>query len=221
MNDALVWLFWFLILISIFGYLFFGLIQFKKIHKTNYLFHHHLPYELNEKETLHGQLFSSQKVLFFFFIVSLFAYWETMFVFPGLPISYLLLLLMVIFLFSSVSVLIIHPKQIEIYLMMVTLYLVSYMAVLFLASYITFTSPYTQFHSFLPWITLIQGIVVILLIMNPSLKRWAILEKVNSSSNEKPLYRRPTFFVMAYTQWLLLANVILWVIFTQIAWVIA
>jgi hypothetical protein len=55
--------------------------------------------------------------------------------------------------------------------------------------------------------------------MNPRLKDWALLEKVEST-NEKPLYRRPTFFVMAYTQWLSLANVMLWVLLTQIEWLI-
>ncbi|MEY3431477.1 MAG: hypothetical protein RIS53_375, partial [Bacillota bacterium] len=71
----------------------------------------------------------------------------------------------------------------------------------------------------LPWTTLGQGIFQLIILLNPRLKDWALLEKVEGT-NEKPLYRRPIQFVMAYTQWLSLANVMLWVLLTQIEWLI-
>jgi hypothetical protein len=142
-----------------------------------------------------------------------------MFVYPNLPITYVLLALMIIFLISTMGIFTLEPRKIEMYIWMVTLYGVSIVAILFLGSYVTFTSPYPQFQTFLPWTTLAQGIFQLSLLMNPRLKDWALLEKVEST-NEKPLYRRPTFFVMAYTQWLSLANVMLWVLLTQIEWLI-
>jgi hypothetical protein len=219
MNDALLWMLWIFIFVLLSGYLFFGLTQFKAIKKTPYQFHHHLPFELHETPFASMYTFQPLKGLFIFFLVCLFAYWESMFVYPNLPITYVLLALMIIFLISTMGIFTLEPRKIEMYIWMVTLYGVSIVAILFLGSYVTFTSPYPQFQTFLPWTTLAQGIFQLSLLMNPRLKDWALLEKVEST-NEKPLYRRPTFFVMAYTQWLSLANVMLWVLLTQIEWLI-
>lgn len=219
MNDALLWMLWIFIFVLLSGYLFFGLTQFKAIKKTPYLFHYHLPFELHETPISYAYTFQPLKGLFIFFLVALFAYWESVFVYPNLPITYVLLTFMIIFLMSTMGIFTLQPKKIEIYLFMVTLFGVSIVAILFLSSYITFTSPYTQFQTFLPWTTFVQGIVQLILLLNPRLKYWALLEKVEGT-NEKPLYRRPTYFVMAYTQWLSLANIMLWVLLTQIEWLI-
>lgn len=219
MNDGLLWMLWIFIFVLLSGYLFFGITQFKAIKKTPYLFHYHLPFELHEIPIPYVDTFQPLKGLFIFFLVSLFAYWESVFVYPSLPITYVLLTIMIIFLISTMGIFTLQPKKIEIYIGMVTLYAVSIVAILFLSSYVTFTSPYSQFQSFLPWTTLAQGIVQLTLILNPRLKNWALLEKVEGT-NEKPLYRRPTYFVMAYTQWLSLANIMVWVLLTQIEWFI-
>ncbi len=219
MNDALLWMLWVLTFVLLSGYLYFGLRQFKTIKKTPYQFHHHLPFELDEKPIAYQYTFQPLKGLFVFFLVSLFAYWESVFVYPGLPITYVLLTLMIIFLLSTMGIFTFQPKRIEMYVGLASLFSVSIIAILFLGSYVIFTSPYSQFQTFLPWTTLAQGIFQFILLFNPRLKDWALLEKVESS-NEKPLYRRPTYFVMAYTQWLSLANVMLWVFLTQIEWLI-
>lgn len=219
MNDGLLWMLWIFIFVLLSGYLFFGITQFKAIKKTPFLFHYHLPFELHEIPIPYVDTFQPLKGLFIFFLVSLFAYWESVFVYPSLPITYVLLTIMIIFLISTLGIFTLQPKKIEIYIGMVTLYAVSIVAILFLSSYVTFTSPYSQFQSFLPWTTLAQGIFQLILILNPRLKNWALLEKVEST-NEKPLYRRPTYFVMAYTQWLSLANIMVWVLLTQIEWFI-
>jgi hypothetical protein len=219
MNDALIWMLWILVWVLGSGYLYFALGQFKVIKKTPYLFYHHLPFELHQTRMAFPFTFEPLKALFIFFLVSLFAYWESVFIYPSLPITYVLLILMIIFLFSTIGIFTLQPKRIEIYLGMVTLFTVSIVAILLLSSYITFISPFPQFQTFLPWTTLGQGIFQLIILLNPRLKDWALLEKVEGT-NEKPLYRRPIQFVMAYTQWLSLANVMLWVLLTQIEWLI-
>jgi hypothetical protein len=89
----------------------------------------------------------------------------------------------------------------------------------FLASYIILITPINPWHPYFPWTTLGQGIIQLGILLNPKLKDWAKLEKIEGT-NEKPLYRRPTHFVMAYTQWFTLLNVMIWVLLTQVAYLI-
>jgi hypothetical protein len=112
-----------------------------------------------------------------------------------------------------------RTKRIEPYLLLVTTYFVSAAAMFFLASYIILITPINPWHEFFPWTTLLQGVIQLGLLLNPKLKDWSKLEKVEGT-NEKPLYRRPTHFVMAYTQWFTLFNVMIWVLLTQVAYLI-
>ena len=219
MNDAVLWMLWMLIFVLGSGYLYFGLDQFKRIHQKPFLFHHHLPFELHQAPIAFPFKFQPLQGLFLSFLFALFMYWESLFIYPSLPITYLLLILMLVFLFSTMGIFVFQPKRIEIYLAFVTLFTVSIVAMLLFTSYLTFVSPYIQLQTFLPWTSLFQGIFQLAILLNPRLKDWALLEKVESS-NEKPLYRRPTYFVMAYTQWLSLANVMVWVFLTQVEWLI-
>ncbi len=219
MNESLLWMLWILTFILGAGYLYFGCNQFKKINQKAYVFYHHLPFELHQKPLAFQFTFQPLNGLLISFLVALFAYWEGLFVYPNQPLTYLLLSLMIIFLISTMGMFTFQPKRIEIYLALVTLFLVSVVAILLLSSYLIFMSPYNRLQTFLPWTTLAQGVFQLILLLNPKLTDWALLEKMESG-NEKPLYRRPTFFVMAYTQWLSLANMMLWVFLTQVEWII-
>jgi hypothetical protein len=219
MNESLLWMLWILTFILGAGYLYFGYNQFKKVNKRAYLFYHHLPFELHQTSMAFQLTFQPLNGLLISFLVALFAYWEGLFVYPNLPLTYLLLSLMIVFLISTMGMFTFRPKRIEIYLALVTLFLVSVVAILFLSSYLIFMSPFHRLQTFLPWTTLAQGVFQLILLLNPKLTNWALLEKMESG-NEKPLYRRPTYFVMAYTQWLSLANMMLWVFLTQVEWII-
>jgi hypothetical protein len=220
MNEAISLMFWVVTFLAFASYLYFGVQAFTRIKKIPFRFFHHLPYELHDLYFDPRQRLPYLRYLLIVAVVSLFAYWEGLFVYPSLPISYVLLAIMTLFLFGLLSIFMFQPKRIETYLLMVTLYLVMAVAMLFFASYVLFVSPFGVWQGFLPWTTLGQGVFQLALLLNPTLKQWAVLEKVESG-NEKPLYRRPTHFVMASTQWLTLANVLLWVVLTQLAWFIA
>jgi hypothetical protein len=94
---------------------------------------------------------------------------------------------MVFFLLSMIGIFILQPKRIEVYLFIVTSFLVSATTILFFSSYLTFTSPYGRMQTFFPWTSLLQGIGQCVLLLNPALARWAKLEKVEGT-NEKPLF---------------------------------
>jgi hypothetical protein len=219
MNDAILWMLWVLIWISFSGYLYFSVQSYQQIKKVPYRFQEHLPFELHDIYFESGQRLASLRWLLLVTIISLFAYWESFFVIPTIPLTYGLLTLATFFLLSLLGVFITRTKRIELYLLLVTTYFVSAVAMFFLASYIILITPINPWHPFFPWITLLQGVIQLGLLLNPKLKDWSKLEKVEGT-NEKPLYRRPTHFVMAYTQWFTLFNVMIWVLITHIAYLI-
>lgn len=215
MSDSISFSFWTLALISIGTYLAIGLSRYRIIHRTPFRFQQHLPFELHDSFQDPAHRYQVWRWLLLIGVISLFVFWEGNFVYPTIALSYLLLALMTLWLISLMSLFIIQVKRIEIYLLIVSLFFVSTVALLFLSSYLLLTNPFSRWQTFLPWTALAQGVGQILILLNPKLKRWAILEKVGED-NEKPLYRRPAQFVMAYTQWLTIANVLLWVVLTQI-----
>jgi hypothetical protein len=219
MSDAILWMLWMLTWISFSGYLYFSTQSYQQIKKVNFRFQEHLPFELHDIYFETGQRLASLKWLLIVTIVSLFAYWESFFVIPTIPLTYGLLMLATFFLLSLLGVFIIRTRTIEPYLLLVTTYFVSAAAMFFLASYIILITPINPWHEFFPWTTLLQGVIQLGFLLNPRLKEWSKLEKVEGK-NEKPLYRRPTRFVMAYTQWFTLFNVMIWVLLTQIAYLI-
>jgi hypothetical protein len=219
MNDAILWMLWVLIWISFSGYLYFSVQSYQQFKKVPYRFQEHLPFELHDIYFESGQRLASLRWLLLVTIISLFAYWESFFIIPTIPLTYGLLTLATFFLLSLLGVFITRTKRIELYLLLVTTYFVSALAMFFLASYIILITPINPWHPFFPWITLLQGVIQLWLLLNPKLKDWSKLEKVEGT-NEKPLYRRPMHFVMAYTQWFTLFNVMIWVLITHIAYLI-
>jgi hypothetical protein len=219
MNDAILWMLWMLIWISLSSYLYGSVQSYQSIKKIPYRFVEHLPFELHDIYLETGQRLPGLKWLLLVFIISLFTYWEAFFVTSILPLSYGLLVLMTFFLLALLGIFVNKTKTIEPYLLLVTTYLVSTAAIFFLGSYVVLITPINPWHSFFPWTTLAQGVIQLGLLLNPRLKDWAKLEKVEGQ-NEKPLYRRPPQFVMAYTQWLTLLNVMVWVLLTQVAYLI-
>jgi hypothetical protein len=219
MNDAILWMLWMLIWISFSGYLYFSIQSYQQFKKFPFRFHQHLPFELHDIYFETGQRLASLRWLLLVTVISLFAYWESFFVIHTIPLTYGFLTLTTIFLLSLLGVFIMRTRRIEPYLLLVTTYFVTATAMFFLASYIILITPINPWHEFFPWTTLLQGVIQLGLLLNPRLKEWSKLERVEGA-NEKPLYRRPTQFVMAYTQWFTLFNVMVWVLLTQVAYLI-
>jgi hypothetical protein len=219
MNDAILSMVWVVIVLGWASYLFFSLTSYQKIRKSSFRFQQQLPFELHDIYLENGQRFQPFQWLIMVITVAMFAYGESVFFYPGIPITYVFLASMVFFLFSMLGIFILQPKRIEVYLFIVTSFLVSATTILFFSSYLAFTSPYGRMQTFFPWTSLLQGIGQCVLLLNPKLSRWAKLEKVEGT-NEKPLFRRPQHFVMAYTQWLTLLNMMLWVCLTQVEYLI-
>lgn len=219
MNEPILWMLFVLVWISFFGYLYFSIQSYQQLKKVPYRFQEHLPFELHDIYFESGQRLASLRWLLLVTIISLFAYWESIFVIPTMPLTYGFLALATFFLLSLLGVFITKTKRIEPYLLLVTTYFVSAVAMFFLASYIILITPINPWHPFFPWTTLVQGIIQLSILLNPKLKDWSKLEKVEGT-NEKPLYRRPSHFVMAYTQWFTLFNMLVWVLLTQIAYLI-
>lgn len=219
MNEPILWMLFVLVWISFFGYLYFSIQSYQQLKKVPYRFQEHLPFELHDIYFESGQRLASFRWLLLVTIISLFAYWESIFVIPTMPLTYGFLALATFFLLSLLGVFITKTKRIEPYLLLVTTYFVSAVAMFFLASYIILITPINPWHPFFPWTTLVQGIIQLSILLNPKLKDWSKLEKVEGT-NEKPLYRRPSHFVMAYTQWFTLFNMLVWVLLTQIAYLI-
>lgn len=219
MNEPILWMLFVLVWISFFGYLYFSIQSYQQLKKVPYRFQEHLPFELHDIYFESGQRLASLRWLLLVTIISLFAYWESIFVIPTMPLTYGFLALATFFLLSLLGVFITRTKRIEPYLLLVTTYFVSAVAMFFLASYIILITPINPWHPFFPWTTLVQGIIQLSILLNPKLKEWSKLEKVEGT-NEKPLYRRPSHFVMAYTQWFTLFNMLMWVLLTQIAYLI-
>jgi hypothetical protein len=219
MNDAILWMLWMLIWISFSGYLYFSLQSYQQIKKVPFRFQQYLPFELHDIYFESGQRLASLRWLLLVTVISLFAYWESFFVIHTIPLTYGFLTLTTFFLLSCLGVFIMRTRRIEPYLLLVTTYFVTATAMFFLASYIILITPINPWHEFFPWTTLLQGVIQLGLLLNPRLKEWSKLERVEGA-NEKPLYRRPTQFVMAYTQWFTLFNVMVWVLLTQVAYLI-
>jgi hypothetical protein len=219
MNDAILSMVWVTIFLGWASYLFFSLTSYQKFKKIFFRFQQQLPFELHDIYLENGQRFQPFRWLILVIAVAMFAYGESIFFYPAMPLTYVFLVSMVFFLLSMIGIFILQPKRIEVYLFIVTSFLVSATTILFFSSYLTFTSPYGRMQTFFPWTSLLQGIGQCVLLLNPALARWAKLEKVEGT-NEKPLFRRPQHFVMAYTQWLTLFNVLLWVCLTQLEYLI-
>lgn len=209
--TALIWSFW---VVSTICYGLLTFTTYKKIHRRNFRFQQQLPFELHEVLHHRQSRFSVYAYLILLMGISLLAYWQAIWIQTFSPVTYILFIFMVFFIITMLMLFLYQPQKIEVYIFIVSLFYVSAIAMMFLGSYLAFIHPLEQWHSFLPWTTLSQAILQLILVLNPRLKQWAQLEKVESA-NEKPLYQRPTQFVMAYTQWLTMLNVILWVITTQ------
>ena len=217
MVDAIRFMFWTLALVMFFSYGWIGLQHYQKTLKQTFQWWQQLPFELHDLLVRPGSRYGIAKWFLIIGSVSLFAYWDMVFVIDTFPVSYIFLAFVSVWIISFLSLFFFNAFKIELYLLVVSLFFVSTTAMLFLGSYLTLTYPFQQWQTFLPWTTLAQGIFQLILLMNPKLKTWAQLEKVNGvGTNEKPLYRRPQRFVMAYTQWLSIANVLVWVLLIQL-----
>lgn len=215
MNEGFVFAFWLGSIVFFILYLRQGVKQYHEAFKKPFRFFQHLPFELHQAFLSPNRVTSVWRWWLFLSLMSLFAYWESIFVYPSIPLTYVLLAMMVIFIITMLSLFIMEIKKVEMYVLLVSLNLGAAVAILFLGSYLTLTSPFARWQTFLPWTTLAQGILQLMLVLNPQLKDWAKLEKVGES-NEKPLYQRPTYFVLAVTQWLTMFNVGVWILLTQI-----
>jgi hypothetical protein len=217
MNDAFQLMYWVLSIAMFVAYGTIGLQHYQKTLKQKFSWQQQLPFELHDLLMRPGSRYQMARWFLIIGAISLFAYWDTVFVKDAFPVSYIFLIFGSLWLFSFLSLFFFNPLKIEVYILVVALFLMSTTAVLFLGSYLVFLFPFQEWQTFLPWTTLAQAVIQLGLLLNPKLKSWTQLEKISSENlNEKPLYRRPQHFVMAYTQWLSMANMLLWLILIQL-----
>jgi hypothetical protein len=116
---------------------------------------------------------------------------------------------------STYFIFFLDPRRIEIFIYLNVIYLVSPLVLFAWLSYGHYASLLMMMPSWSSFVTLGLTLIQILIVFNPRFKQWSQLEK--AGSNEKPLYRRPERFVLAYSQWLTLLNLVVLVIVSYIA----
>ncbi len=116
---------------------------------------------------------------------------------------------------STFFVFFFDPKRIEIFIYLNVVFLMTPLVLFMWISYGHYVSIFTVFPQWYGVVTLALSVIQTLIVFNPRLKQWSQLEK--TGSNEKPLYRRPARFVLAYSQWLTLLNVIVLTLVSYIA----
>jgi hypothetical protein len=116
---------------------------------------------------------------------------------------------------STYFIFFLDPRRIEIFIYLNVIFLVSPLMLFAWLSYGQYASLLMILPSWFGLVSLALTMIQILIVFNPRFKQWSQLEK--AGSNEKPLYRRPERFVLAYSQWLTLINLIVLVIVSYIA----
>ena len=93
---------------------------------------------------------------------------------------------------------------------------ISFLILLFFyTSFSFYTGPFEQVQTFFPYTSILQGVLQLLLMLNPKLKHWYQLERIEEQ-NKKPRFQRPMWFVLAYSTWLTMFNGIVWLMLLQV-----
>lgn len=203
---------WFFLLTSIIvGY--FLLLHYRQNHHHSFRWQNQFPYELPQNRYF-------QIPSFLIVVVVLIAgvavgYFSMLLSLLYLPIYQILGILFLTWMLSFLILFWIRPRQSNWFLILHLLPITLLSLFYFYATYAFYSGPFEQFRFFLPYTSFVQGIVQLLLLMNPRLKTWYQLERIEET-NKKPRVQRPTWFVLAYTTWFTLLNGIVWLVLLQL-----
>lgn len=145
-------------------------------------------------------------------------YFTLVFYVPQLASFFLLWILVLWWWLTACFLVWIEPHKTMLFVNWHAMFMTLTFMMMVFTAFVFWQGPYSRFQSFFPITSLIQASLQLLIILNPTLKDWFRLENV--SSNEKPLYQRPQWFVLAYSEWLSLFNGFVWIILLQLEWLI-
>lgn len=188
--------------------------DYKRIHKRHINPWNEFPFEwlLVQRET--GK-FQFVRGLLLVILVTGFALCITLFQTSLGNLFFFFIVILTFVIASTYFVFFLDPHRIEIFIYLNVVFLVSPWMLFVWTSYGLFQSLLTTMPSWLMIVSLSLALIQTFIVLNPKLKQWSQLEK--TGSNEKPLYRRPARFVLAYSQWLTLLNLVVFVIVSLIA----
>ncbi len=191
-----------------------GVREYQREHRVRFRWQNQFLYELFENRYFH---FSPVFFLSIVVIASLGIGWvqQAWQRFTPVPFQWLwILLLLWVIVWSLLAW--IKPRMLPWFLLMHIIILVLTWMILAVGIYATYLGPYEALQRFLPWTMTIQWLFQSFLLINPRLRTWYQLERIEEE-NKKPRVQRPNWFVLAYTTWLSLANGLLFFV----SWLIA
>lgn len=142
-------------------------------------------------------------------------YFTTLFYEPNDAILTLLWTCSVLWFMSSVVIGWIPIRRTTMFLAWHVGWMIVTMMLLFLAAYVVRVDGRETLPSWIQWTSIVQALFQAGLLLNPRLKTWYQLRNV-SDNKEKPLYERPRWFVLAYSEWFTFFNGLIWIVLLQL-----
>lgn len=185
-------------------YLFFSLLNYKNITKMNYNFRNHFPYEFNFEDdfriNLPGKiaLLASLTCSIIFYIFFKNNYNNGYYVF--------VMIMGIINVISIGAIAFIDLRSTRAHLLMVVINVVSSFIIpssIAINASIEYTTYKSVSGLVIAIISVIFCFIIFILMMNPKLTKWAKLDEIKAPDGAIS-YIRPKYFVLAYTEWILI-----------------
>lgn len=213
MNKPFILLFFSLTVFSFFTAILIGQSQIKYFLKQKFSFLNEFPFELHRvKNNLFTLILTSVLIIggiaFFGFNYVVF--------FTNYLFTTILLLLVAGFLaLSLIGLFFLLQGQINYHVLNSSIFMVLVLVYQALIIYNYFVTPFQDFAGFLLPLVAILGSIQLVIILNPRLKNWAVLEK--SGEEENLNFTRPKIFILPFSEWLSIANLFLTMIVVLIS----
>lgn len=207
--EHLALAFFFLHVILLVAFMVFSFANYHERFHQSYDLRNHFPYELNYESRFKDNFIGNLSVLLMSVsMICFYIFFDTKHV-NGYYIW--VMISGIITAFSTLSIVFIPLKHLKTHLLITTAMIIFSFATPFgiaLSNAIHFSSTNSAVSLTLSIVAAVICLFIFILIMNPKLSKWANLEQ-QKSPDGTVTYVRPKFFVLAFTQWLLIFSAIL------------
>jgi hypothetical protein len=196
MNPEMMALTGSLFIVISFIYIYFSSLLFKREEKKKFSFLNGFPFELVNRTVLFLSIMVLAGLSAIFYIY----FFYSAFFILNQPLTLLISLITSAMMVSWIFLLIVSPLKTKPHLLLSSIFMVLNTSLSSIITYYLVVTPYEKYPDYLPFITGLIFIVQIILLINPRVKNWAILEK--KEDNGQIEFLRPKVFVLALYEWL-------------------
>ncbi|MFA5235801.1 MAG: hypothetical protein WC399_03035 [Bacilli bacterium] len=150
------------------------------------------------------------------FAVAVTAFFYGAFVAANLFLTYLILFVAVLAALSFVLLFYVKTTFVEKHVLVASLFMMLILLLSLLVTYYAFTTPFDGvYHILLRYAAPALAMIQLLIMINPRLKSWGVLEAQKNGAAVS--YVRPRVFILPLSEWITLANLVLLMLATALA----